>query len=376
VGIMSERTKLSKPQAAALEHITNYARSRKERAQKETRHVLQMSNIAQTLFESAIDKLKSYARVALHFHPDRPDPNLKTVAEALLESGLYKNQFETLLSSGSVSAFPGGERDQWENKIFGGAYHAESSTNSERPKYGALNLMLHPDGPSPRFGSCYFLLNPAVSRRCTFTYLDSHYDPQEKGTYEEFDDIVGALMVEVFVRDFAIGQSGLTPGKLIDHLLINLEQPFSDPSNRAAVRNLNHYIEAQIHGDVSLQEDVDILVADPSFQKTKTGQILEEICLRYQIKLYWHCGFALPVTDVPDDFRGATMPSLAKRIATEEYVDVSMIGPAAFELKRDPNSWSERGTYEEVLQELKILWHVLVKHGRPFRMFTQPRSVE
>jgi len=356
--------KLSKAQVFALEHITKYARTRKIGAREETKHVLQMSNISQTTLETAVDKIKTYARVALHFHPDRPEQNMKTVAEALLESGLYRSQFETLISSGSVSAFPGGERDDWERKIFGGAYHADIATNSQRPKYGALDMMLHPDGPAPRFGSCYFLLNPAVSWRCTFTYLDSHYDPKEKGTYEEFDDIIAALFVESFVRDFALGESELTPTKLMDHLLVNLDKPLSDPANRAAVRNLNHYIEAQVHGDVSLAEDVDTLVADPSFQKTQTGKVLEEICQQYAINLYWHCGFALPLTDVPDNFRGPSMPSLANRIANEDYVDVSMIGPAVFDLKRNPSSWSERGSGTEVLQELKILWHVLVKYGR------------
>lgn len=367
---MSLYAKLSKSQAAALEHITNYARTRKQRAQAESSHVLQMSNIPITAFEEAVQNIKTHARVALHFHPDRPDQNLQTVAESLLDSGLYKSQFETMLSSGSVSAFPGGERDLWEEKIFGGAYHTDGVTNRHRPKYGALDLMLHADGPSPRFGSCYFLLDPAVSRRCTFTYLDSHYDPAEKGTYEEFDDIIAALMVEAFVRDFAIGEAALTPRKLINHLCLNLQRPFVDPSDRQAVRNLNHYIEAQVHGDVSLKEDVSILVADPSFQKTPTGKVLKQICAEYNIDLYWHCGFALPVVDVPDDFRGPTMPSLARRIATENYIAPSMIGPAAFDLKRNPTSWSDRGPYKDVLQELKILWHVLVRYGQPLATFS------
>ena len=106
---------------------------------------------------------------------------MKSVAEALFEQGIYKSQFETLLSNGSVSAYPGGERDLWEQRIFGGAYQLEGVTNDQRPKYGALNLMLHPDGPAPRFGSCYFLLSPKVSSRSTYTYLDSHQDPKRKG---------------------------------------------------------------------------------------------------------------------------------------------------------------------------------------------------
>ena len=149
-----------------------------------------MSNITDEIFEEAVANLKSHARIALHFHPDRLDSSKKSVAEALFEQGVYKSQFETLLSNGSVSAYPGGERDLWEKRIFGGAYQLEGVTNDQRPKYGALNLMLHPDGPAPRFGSCYFLLSPKVSSRSTYTYLDSHQDPKEKGTYEEFDMIL------------------------------------------------------------------------------------------------------------------------------------------------------------------------------------------
>lgn len=358
---------LSKSQKAALDHITTYAKSRKGNAVSTMNHICLMCNISQQALAEAVDKIKSHARVALHFHPDRPGPNKKPVAESLLECGIYKSQFETLLSNGSVSAFPGGERDRWEHKIFGGAYNLDASTNGHRPKYGALDLMLHPDGPAPRFGSCYFLLRPEVTKRCTFTYLDSHQDPHEKGTLAEFDDIVAALLSEAFLRDFAIGEYGLTPGNLVRHLLANLDRPFSDPSQRAPARNLNHYIEAQVHGDVRLAYDVDVLVADPSFQGTAIGRMLEQTTSKYGIHVYWHCGFALPLDQVPNDFRGSTMPSLAQRISSERHVDVSMIGAAAMDLKRNSEAWNDRGASSEVLQELKILWHVLVKFGKPLR---------
>ena len=133
--------RLTRSQLAALEYITKHARSRKYKAQQSIREVLQMSNIDQKTFEDAVTKVKTHAKVGLHFHPDRPDPTMKTVAEALLEQGIYKSQFDTLVSNGSVSAYPGGERDIWEKRIFGGAYQLEDSTNSQRPKYGALDLI-------------------------------------------------------------------------------------------------------------------------------------------------------------------------------------------------------------------------------------------
>ncbi|MCP1396892.1 MULTISPECIES: DUF3626 domain-containing protein [Bacillus cereus group] len=358
---------LSRSQLFALEYISKYAENEKREAKATINHILKMSNITDEIFEEAVANLKSHARIALHFHPDRLDSSMKSVAEALFEQGVYKSQFETLLSNGSVSAYPGGERDLWEKRIFGGAYQLEGVTNEQRPKYGALNLMLHPDGPAPRFGSCYFLLSPKVSSRSTYTYLDSHQDPKEKGTYEEFDMILAALLEETFVREFAIGEGNLTPTILINHLLANLKRPFIDLVSKEPARNLNHYIEAQIHGEISLKEDVEALVADPSFKGTDVGKVLEEICLKYAIDLYWHIGFVLAVDEVPMDFRGSKMPSLARRIARNHCIDANIIGSAVVDLKRNPLSWSDRGTYEEVLQELKLLWHVLVRFGKPNR---------
>ncbi len=51
------------------------------------------------------------------------------------------------------------------------------------------------------------------------------------------------------------------------------------------------------------------------------------------------------------------MPSLARRIARNHCIDANIIGSAVVDLKCNPLSWSDRGTYEEVLQELKLLWH-------------------
>lgn len=358
--------KLSRSQQLAIENITKYARDHKFEAEAIINHILKMSNISENTFKNAVFNLKFNTRIGLHFHPDRPDSTLKTVAEALFEQGIYKSQFETGLSNGSVSAYTGGERDLWEKKIFGGAYQLEGTSTNQRPKYGALNLMLHPDGPAPRFGSCYFLLSPLVSNRSTYTYLDSHQNPKEKGTYEEFNFILAALLEEVFVRECAIGERNLTPVKLVNHLLDNLKSPFKYPENKELNRNLNHYIEAQVHGDISLKEDVEVLVADPSFRNTFVGNILEQICLKYSIDLYWHRGFELMVDEVPSDFRGPSMPSLAKRIAQKNYINANIIGTAVMNLKLNPEAWSDRGNYNEVLQELKLLWHVLVRYGKPF----------
>jgi len=356
---------LTASQAAALRYIKAYAREVRTVGQEELANVLAMSNIAEATFEEVVRQIKKHARVGLQFHPDRISKSGRSVAQALFEDGIYKNQFETHVSSGGLDPTAEGIRARWEDNVFGGAFSTHNADLSERPKYGALHLMLYPDGPCPRFGSCYLVLKPLVSHRCTFTYMDSHRNPTEKGTLEVFEPIIAALMTECFERRFALGKQNISPPELIDHLLTRLKLPFEDPSGRPPGRNLNHYIEAQVQGNVSLLSDAEILVADPSFKGSSVKEDFEQLCEKYEIELLWHSGFRLAVKEVPDDFRGPTMPSLAERISTGDYVDAFMIGKAAADLKDNPSKWSDRGTYKDVLQELKCLWHVLVQFGEP-----------
>jgi hypothetical protein len=147
--------------------------------------------------------------VVLHFHPDRLGLKRLSVAECLLEDGQYRNQFETGLSSGSRTAFPGGSRDRWEQELFDGAYHGPEAGIGERPKYGALQLIRHPDGPAPRFGSCYFVLRASVSFRTSFTFAGSEQvrASERLGTIDKMDAVMAALLTEV-----AIGEGASTAG--------------------------------------------------------------------------------------------------------------------------------------------------------------------
>ena len=142
----------------------------------------------------------------------------------------------------------------------------------------------------------------------------------------------------------------------------------SRPADGKAGRVLDTQIEAHVHGPVDLRRDVELLVADPAFAATPTGRILRELAESYAIPLRWHCGFQLPVRQVPDDFRGPTMPRLARRIAGDDgTVDAAAIGVAAASLHEHPEAWCDWGSYGEALQHLKQLWHVVVHYGAPAR---------
>lgn len=325
-----------------------------------------MCDIPVSIMERVVEAIRSNARVALHFHPDRPISDGRTVAEALLAEGTYQNQFETGISNGGVTAFLGGRRDICEQQLFGGSYHTPGVEAWQRPRYGALDLLSHPERPSPRFGSCYFVLAAAVTERSTFTYQDSHSNPNEVGSAREFDDVFAALLRDAFLHYCALGERDLTVMSLLDRIERALVNPVAQRSSSGKLfRNLNQYVEAQVHGPVLLATDVDAVVVDPCFRGTATADHLSKLCRRYKVDLQWHHGFRLRVENVPRDFRGPTMPSLAERIARERMLDVSMIGAAVRDLYAHPDAWRDRGTADEVLQELKLLWHVLVRFGVP-----------
>jgi Protein of unknown function (DUF3626) len=275
---------LTNAQQAAWRHIGETVRRYQAKARASVAQVLSSAGCPESLLDAAIESVRQHARVVLHFHPDRIGVKPITVADALLEEGQYRSQFETGLSSGSLTAFPGGARDAWEKTLFGGAYHGQDSSIGDRPKYGAS-------------------------------------------------------------KDLAL--------------------PRANPSNGAAGRVLDTGIEAQVHGPIDLERDVESLIVDPAFAETQTGDCLRELGREYAFPLEWHRGFRLAVRDVPDEFRGPGIPRIARRIMGEGVIDAAAIGAAQRSLRLRPEDWREWGTHGDTLEHLKQLWHVLVHYGEP-----------
>lgn len=281
--------------------------------------------------------LAARARVTMSFHPDRLRPDGLSVAEGLLADGRYRSQFDTRVTNGSPTAVRGGSRDAWERALFGDAYPDET----ERPKYGAFNVREHADGGSPRFGSCFFVLAPAVTRRCTFTWGDSNVGPEHVGTIEVFDAVLAAWL------------EGVAGG---------IRESIDAPVHGGVGRALDEYIEAQIHGPIRLDEDIEALVVDPAFREDPTLRVLAD---RYCFAVRTHPGFVLSAAEIDDTFRGPRMRPLAERLAGSAAFDVAVIGRAAAELARTPEKWADWGPPDEAWQHLKQLWHCMVQFGRP-----------
>jgi Protein of unknown function (DUF3626) len=130
----SDLARLSPAQHAALRHVEDVVHRGEVAARRRVNDLLQRADCAADNYAEAMECVRAHARVVIHFHPDRLGIKPTPVAKALLAEGVYRHQFETGLSSGSVSAFSGGARDTWEKTLFGGAYHTGGVTGWERPK--------------------------------------------------------------------------------------------------------------------------------------------------------------------------------------------------------------------------------------------------
>ncbi|TNM28540.1 DUF3626 domain-containing protein [Streptomyces sedi] len=251
--------------------------------------------------------------LTLNFHPDRLADGVP-ILRRMAEDGVYLSQFATGTSNGGLTAHPGGDRWHWESRIFGAAYDAAPAR--VRPVYGALNHRLRAVGAAPRFGSAHFRLVPEVLARSTFCYPDSSAEPTAFGVAARCDLVARA-----------------SAGDL----------PALDPA-------LDGYVEAHVHGQVALARDVAALVLDPSHRGTPVA----EAAVALGCPVEWHPGFrlSLEVLEANAGFRGPAAVALGRRLAEHGTLDPRMIGDAA-----------RSGAHDA--QELKWLWHCLVRFGTP-----------
>lgn len=248
-------------------------------------------------------------RITLNFHPDWMTTGSPVLGK-MVEDGVYLSQFVTGTSNGGLSAYPGGDRWRWEQRMFGGAYDAVPAHC--RPVYGGLNFRHKPTGAAPRFGSAHLRLTASTLGRATFCYPDSHLEPTMFGVAERMS-------------------------------LVDLA--------RADCRDdLDDYVEAQVHGAVRLDRDVEALVLDSCYR----GTDVENLARRLPCPLEWHPGFRLSIAELRrhPDYRGPRYVELGVALAIGGYLNPRLIGDAV-----------RTGRYRR--QDLKRVWHHLARFGGP-----------
>ncbi|WP_063669191.1 DUF3626 domain-containing protein [Aliivibrio fischeri] len=274
--------------------------------------------MSKNIVEQAIEnvRLKSQGTIAsmnhsvtINFHPDRYTYDNRPLLLAIAEDGFLKSQFETKTSNGGLTAYVGGERWLWEQHVFDGAY--ENAPNKLRPKYGALNFRNYETGASPRFGSAYFQLKPHILERTTFCYPDSYFEPE----------------------DFAVS----------NQLKVLIEKASSSNNDL-----LDDYIEAHIHGEICIKDDIDCLVLDPIYRFSA----VETHALKLGVPIKWHNGYELNFEEMSlyPEYRGPEFVALAKKLIKDGNLDAKLLGLAVTELG-----------YDE--QDIKKVWHYLARFG-------------
>ena len=304
--------------------------------------------------ESWTQRFWMAGRLTLNMHPDRLDRNGRTVAAGLAADGEYRSQWITGISAGSRSAIPGGERHRFERELFDGAYDDVESLSGQHPVYGSLDLLFDEHGGSPRFGSSYLVLASHVRQRTTFCLGDSHQVPRDVGTFDQPWGVLAGLAEQA--QQGRLLNRGLGPDAL--RAVLNGEYRLARAS-----RDLDGYVEIQIHGGVSLVDDVEAVIVDPSFRGTDIEHHLASAVERFGFELGWNCGSVLNIEDVPSDFRGPTMPALARHVAdTAGIVHARAIGVAAAHLRFEDQKPGGDDA-DSALQHLKYLWHTVLAHG-------------
>lgn len=252
------------------------------------------------------------ARVALHFHPDLLTSSGQ-VLECIARERRYRSQFETGISNGGLTAFEGGDRFKWESRIF--AQYYDQRPASERPKYGALELG-DAYGASPRFGSCFFRVGGEVLSRCSFCFPDSFYEPAHFGTAAR--NGLAALLAAAPPEDL-----------------------------------LDRYVEAHVHGELRIPEDIEALVLDPSYRGTDVERWARELGCAVE----WHPGYVvdLEVLRANAEYRGAEIVRVAEQVAPDGCLTPAIVGAARADARFE-------------VQQLKRVWHCLARFGRDWTL--------
>jgi hypothetical protein len=251
----------------------------------------------------------SSLRITVNFHPDWP-VGRRTVLEALAAEGVYRSQFVTRTSNGGLTAHLGGDRWRWESRMFGGA--DDEGPAEARPVYGALNFRRKSVGGAPRFGSAHLRLTASALERATFCYPDSCLEPAHFGVSDRMSLI--------------------------------------EPAETDDQDDLDDYVEAQVHGLLSLEHDVEAVVLDPSHQGTAVGDAAAVL----PCPVEWHAGFRLAVSQMQrhPDYGGQQYVDLGCHLAVDGILTPRVIGDAARTERHEP-------------QELKRVWYYLARFGAP-----------
>ena len=151
-------------------------------------------------------------------------------------------------------------RSNWETNLFHGAY--DKAEHRERVKYGALNLFQSNSGIAScyGYGNVHFVLKKHINKRTSFVCGDSASMMFHICTFKYNNQLL-LFLEENILKD------------LINHVL-------SENKNYNYYKNYN-YVEAQIHGFVRFDTDIESLV----IKRNLLTKSIENFCYNNKIQI-------------------------------------------------------------------------------------------
>jgi hypothetical protein len=185
-------------------------------------------------FNKTIDFFKKHVPIVVHI-------DLNKTLDFIIKDDHLRNRFETGTSGGCLDI---DYRSNWEDNLFRDIY--KDAEPYERVKYGAINTNCDPNGvvSAHWYGRSYFVMKDDVKIRTTFVYGDSSLKDWHIATFKYFYNIL------YYIPDIGLKSIiDVATGRDIKNKLTN-----------------SAYVEAQIHGPVRFDRDIEMLVVDDSHQ--------------------------------------------------------------------------------------------------------------
>lgn len=201
-------------------------------------------------YNTVINNIKNCVRITINIY-------IKTILQHMLNDKYIKNGYETGRFLNVLFDVKSNSRSQWESNLFNKEY--DNAEGYERVKYGALNILNEPNGISQckYYGDSFFVLKNDLKNRISFVCGDSASQMLHICTFKYCEQLLIHPTNEHFNAIVNRNSS-----------VIN-KRDLSDLTNLTDLTDARFpYIEAQIHGPVRLNSDIEkFCISDINFNK-------------------------------------------------------------------------------------------------------------
>lgn len=256
---------LTKCQKMAFEYCKE--KSKKDSLESEEKLIERFEKNGYTQYDipKVIIHIKQYSKITINV-------NLSTILTLMINDDHYKNGFEI----GRFKHSSGGGRKNWENNLFNSMY--KNCDPIERVKYGAVNIYNEVNGikSCAHYGNVFFVLKDKVKDRATFVYGDSSAMMKYICTFEYCTH----LLLHLQDNELTNVIKHVLEKKKLDYYI------YQDGTNKKT--SYSTYIEAQIHGKLRLNTDIEGLCIKNEIYETlkkKDTTKLSKFCEKNNILL-------------------------------------------------------------------------------------------